>query len=57
MFGRITKRELFKILRKNPTDLLSLVCTIILVLEDLHNIKVEDSIKMIKEAIEDCERN
>ena len=57
MFGRITKRELFKILRKNPTDLLSLVCTIILVLEDVHNIKVEDSIKMIKEAIEDCERD
>ena len=57
MFGRITKRELFKILRKNPTDLLSLVCTIILALEDLHNIKVEDSIKMIKEAIEDYERD
>ena len=57
MFGRITKRELFKILRKNTTDLLSLVCTIILVLEDLHNIKVEDSIKMIKEAIKDYERN
>ena len=57
MPGRITKRELFKILRKNPTDLLSLVCTIILVLEDLYNIKIEDNIKMIKEAIEDCERN
>ena len=57
MFGRITKRELFKILRKNPTDLLSLVCTIILVLEDLHNIKVQDSIKMIKEPIKDYERD
>lgn len=57
MFGRITKRELFKILRKNPTDLLSLVCTILLVLEDLYNIKIEDSIKMIKEAIKDYERN
>lgn len=57
MFGRITKRELFKILRKNPTDLLSLMCTILLVLEDLYNIKVEDSIKMIKEAIKDYERD
>lgn len=57
MFGRITKRELFKILRKKPADLFSLVCTILLVLEDLYNIKIEDNIKMIKEAIKDYERN
>lgn len=57
MFGRITKRELFKILRKNPTDLLSLMCTILLVLEDLYNIKIEDSIKAIKEVIKDYERD
>ena len=57
MFGRITKRDLRKILFKRPSDLLSLICTIIIALEDMYNIKVEDTFKMVKEAVDNCERD
>lgn len=58
MFRRITRRELGKILMKHPTDLIALVCTILLFLVAEHGFKLDELLEDIEKVVkEDIDKN